>query len=82
MAAWLYGPRLIRCPRPAGGYSDVVLHEHGGKDWAAVVFEYSDPFGRSHGPRACHSDAPCYISHGGTRTKYDKARLSGSAAHG
>lgn len=28
---------------PAGGYSDVVLHQHEGKDWAAVIFEYSNP---------------------------------------
>ena len=43
------GPRLPALPnatnglRGPGGYSDVVLHEHEGKDYAAVVFEYSDP---------------------------------------
>jgi len=31
------GKKLISGP---GGYTDVVLHTAGGKDWAAVVFEY------------------------------------------
>ena len=43
------GPRLPAVPNSTnglsgpGGYSDVILHEHAGQDWAAVIFEESDP---------------------------------------
>ena len=44
------GPRLPAVPNSTnglsgpGGYSDVILHEHAGQDWAAVIFEESDPY--------------------------------------
>ena len=47
------GPRLAAVPNATnslkgpGGYSDVVMHEYEGKEWAAVVYEFSDPFGCS-----------------------------------
>lgn len=47
------GARLSTLPNATndlkgpGGYSDVVMHKYLGKSWAAVVYEFSDPYGCS-----------------------------------